>query len=183
MGSHIASGRSHTTGRRHDLGFRASTAIFGHLGIEWDLAQATHAEIEELRSWIALFKEQRELLLGGDLVRMDTAGGDLLVHGVVAPDRSRAIVALVALDSLCPDPPARMRLRGLDPARRYRLRPLRVSASPAGLRPPPWWGTDGSGEVLSGAALEHAGVACPRMHPDQVVLYRVDATEGADSEQ
>ena len=41
MGSHIASGRSHTTGRDHDLGFRAGTAIFGHLGIEWDLAEAS----------------------------------------------------------------------------------------------------------------------------------------------
>jgi alpha-galactosidase len=182
LGSHIASGRSHTTGRRHDLGFRAATAIFGHLGIEWDLARATDAESEELGSWIALFKEQRGLLLGGDLVRMDTADGDLLVHGVVAPDRSRALVALVALDSLCPDPPARLRFRGLDPARRYRLRPLRVGASPAGLLPPPWWGADGSGVVLSGAALERAGVACPRMHPDQAVLYRVDATEGADPE-
>ena len=41
MGSHIASGRSHTTGRMHDLDFRAATAIFGHLGIEWDLAKAS----------------------------------------------------------------------------------------------------------------------------------------------
>ena len=37
MGSHIASDHSHSTGRRHDLSFRAGTAVFGHLGIEWDL--------------------------------------------------------------------------------------------------------------------------------------------------
>ena len=43
LGSHIASGRSHVTGRVHDLGFRAGTALFGHLGIEWDLAQAIQA--------------------------------------------------------------------------------------------------------------------------------------------
>ncbi|WP_438828973.1 alpha-galactosidase [Streptomyces gottesmaniae] len=26
---------SHTTSRTHDLTFRAGTALFGHLGIEW----------------------------------------------------------------------------------------------------------------------------------------------------
>ena len=45
IGSHIASGRSHTTGRTHDLSFRAATAAFGHLGIEWDLAAATPDEL------------------------------------------------------------------------------------------------------------------------------------------
>ena len=52
MGSHIASGTSHTTGRTHDLNFRAATAIFGHLGIEWDLRKASAHELEELRAWV-----------------------------------------------------------------------------------------------------------------------------------
>jgi alpha-galactosidase len=177
MGSHIASGRSHTTGRLHDLGFRAATAIFGHLGIEWDLAQATDAEMAELAGWIAFFKEHRDLLLGGELVRMDQAGPHLWVHGVVSEDRYRALVAMVARDSLYPDPPGRLRLRGLDPARRYRVRPVRPGRPPSGLLPPAWWGTDGTGVVINGATLAHAGLACPRVHPDQVVLYRVDATE------
>ncbi|WP_433307272.1 alpha-galactosidase [Actinoplanes sp. CA-030573] len=227
MGSHIASGRSHETGRRHDLGFRAGTAIFGHLGIEWDLAHVTPAELTELTEWVTLFKENRDLLLGGDLVRMDGYPPALLVHGVVAADRSRAIFAMVTLDSPYPDPPSRLRFRGLDPARLYRVRPIR----PTGIAPP-WWSdappragavqpgappragavqpgappraaavqpgappraaavqpgappraaavqpgaTFRAGAVLSGAALEHVGVACPRVHPDQVVLYRADA--------
>jgi alpha-galactosidase len=178
MGSHIASGRSHTTGRRHDLGFRAATAIFGHLGIEWDLAQATEAELAELAEWIRFFKDQRGLLLGGDLIRMDSADDRVLVHGVVAPDRSRALYALAVLDSIAPDPAGRLRLRGLDPDRHYRIRPVFVGAPPSGLRPPLWWGADSAGAVFLGAALEHAGVASPKLHPDQVVLYRVDATEG-----
>ncbi|WP_455351767.1 alpha-galactosidase [Streptomyces sp. SYSU K217416] len=36
LGSHIASPHSHTTSRRHDLSFRGATALFGHLGVEWD---------------------------------------------------------------------------------------------------------------------------------------------------
>ena len=72
LGAHIASDRSHTTGRRLDLSFRASTAIFGHLGIEWDLGEATDAELQLLARWIEFHKEHRALLLGGEVVRMDT---------------------------------------------------------------------------------------------------------------
>jgi alpha-galactosidase len=174
LGSHIASGRSHTTGRQHDLGFRAATAIFGHLGIEWDLARATAAEIAELGDWLAFYREQRDLLLAGDLVRMDGYDDRLLVHGVVAPDRSCALFAMVTTDSPYPDPAARLRFRGLDADRRYRVRPVTVGPDPSGLVPPRWWGAERQGVTLSGAALEHAGVACPRVHPDQVVLYRAD---------
>jgi alpha-galactosidase len=170
LGSHIASGRSHVTGRRHDLAFRAGTAVFGHLGIEWDLTEATPAEFEELAGWLAFFKEHRGLLLGGDLVRMDGYPADVLVHGVVSPDREHALFAMVTMGSPYPDPPARLRFRGLDHDRRYRVRPLRATRLA-----PQWWGPGLEGEVLSGAALEHHGLACPRVHPDQVVLYRADA--------
>ncbi|MET0423937.1 MAG: alpha-galactosidase [Actinoplanes sp.] len=170
LGSHVASDRSHVTGRRHDLAFRAGTAIFGHLGIEWDLAEASAGQLAELGEWLALFKEHRGLLLGGDLVRMDGYRDDVLVHGVVAPDRARAIFALVTLASPYPDPPVRLKFRGLDHDRLYRVRPLR----PAGT-PPAWWGPENDGDVFSGAVLAYAGVACPRVNPDQVVLYRADA--------
>ena len=179
MGSHVASGRSHTTGRIHDLGFRAATAIFGHLGIEWDLARASDDELSELSAWIAFFRQERELLLGGEVVRMDGFDPDVLLHGVVAPDRSRAIFAMAVLDSVDASPGPRLRFRGLDPARRYRLRPTIVGAAPSGLQAPRWWGAreDGfPGIVLTGGALEHVGVAAPIVHPDQVVLFRAEET-------
>ncbi|MBM2619732.1 alpha-galactosidase [Actinoplanes sp. LDG1-06] len=172
LGSHIASDRNHVTGRRHDLAFRAGTAVFGHLGIEWDLTAAGDEQLGELGEWIAFFKEHRGLLLGGDLVRMDGYGDDVLVHGVVSPDRSAALIAMVTMASPYPDPPARLRFRGLDPRRPYRLRPLHPAS-----HPPPWWDGD---VVLSGAAIEHAGVAAPRVRPDQVVLYSADALRGPD---
>jgi alpha-galactosidase len=180
LGSHIASGRSHATGRIHDLGFRAGTAIFGHLGIEWDLALASTDEMAQLRAWIAFYKEQREFLLTGTLVRMDNmadgAGGPVHLHGVVAPDRSRALFAFAPADSLYPNPAPRLRFRGLDPDRAYRVRPVLVGAVPSGLQPPQWWGgPEHPGAVFLGAALESAGVAAPIVHPDQVVLLRIDA--------
>jgi alpha-galactosidase len=201
LGSHIASGRSHTTGRVHDLSFRAATAVFGHLGIEWDLAEASTDELTELAEWISFYKEHRELLMAGDLVRMDVASDELIVHGVIAPDRSRAIFAMVTMASSTASVGPPLRLRGLDPDRRYRLRPVIVGPAPSGLAPPRWWGgdfrapdpaQDGApgyghnhrpwgvefpGAVFSGAALAQVGVAAPIVHPDQAVLLRADAID------
>src|ERR687897_2404015 len=122
MGSHIASGRSHTTGRMHDLSFRAATAVFGHLGIEWDLAKASEDELTELTEWVAFYKEHRALLLGGDLVRLDFPDPAVLLHGVVASDRSAALYAFVSVALSDVVQVGRLALPGLDPDRRYRVR-------------------------------------------------------------
>ena len=37
LGAHLGGPVAHTTGRTHSTGFRAATALLGHLGIEWDL--------------------------------------------------------------------------------------------------------------------------------------------------
>ncbi|CAN7323326.1 alpha-galactosidase [Arthrobacter sp. LjRoot78] len=197
MGSHIASGRSHTTGRQHDLAFRAGTAIFGHLGVEWDLAQASPEELSGLRRWIDFYKQERGQLLTGDVVRMDGPDSNVLVHGVVSRDRSRAIFAVAALDSLYPDPAGRLKLRGLAPDATYLVEPVFPGTTPAGLLPPEWWGTPTAagqaiertslrgatrddvtfpGASLPGSVLAKVGVASPRIHPDQVVLYRITKT-------
>ena len=181
MGAHIASGRSHTTGRVHDLNFRAGTAVFGHLGIEWDLARATEEELAELREWLDFYTANRDLLMAGTVVRVDTHDDHLFVHGVVAPDQARAIFAMATVGSLDASPGPRLRLRGLDPDRLYRIRPILVGPGPSGLVPPPWWGDPSGGDdgqafpgtVLSGRALEQVGVAPPIVHPDQVVLFDV----------
>ncbi|WP_439593424.1 alpha-galactosidase [Microbacterium sp.] len=198
LGVHIASERSHTTGRRMDLSFRAGTALFGHFGIEWNLAEATDAELDTLADWIAFFRKERGLLLGGDIVRVDSADPRVVAHGVVAPDRGAALFSVAVLDSIHPDPPARLRLRGLDPARRYRVAPLFIGVLPSGLIAPAWWGEPSDAEQLAaqeywdrheradvrfdgavfrGDLLQDAGVTAPRVHPDQLVIYRVTAID------
>jgi alpha-galactosidase len=83
--------------------------------------------------------------------------------------------------SLAASPSPRVRFRGLDPLRSYRLRPVLPGGAPSGLHSPVWFGVapDGTGAVagtvLSGAALEHVGVASPIFDPDQVVLIHAEA--------
>ncbi|GAA1963046.1 alpha-galactosidase [Microbacterium deminutum] len=196
LGAHIASDRSHTTGRRMDLSFRAIAAIFGHLGIEWDLGKASESDLDRLARWIRFHKENRALLLGGDVIRMDGADPRILVHGVVSPDRSQAIFAAAVLDTTHPEPAARLKLRGLDPAVTYRIAPVLIGPLPSGLEPPEWWGPPSDAASLGddhywhrrprndveyeggrfrGDLLQTSGVASPRVHPDQALVYRLVA--------
>ena len=173
MGSHIASRESHTTGRHHTISFRAVTAIFGHLGVEWDLALASEAELADLTAWITFYKAHRPLLLGGDLVRTDLSDHSVQVHGVVAPDQSAAIFAVASLTQSDVTHWGRLRLPGLDPDRIYRVRPLMVGTPPPGLWPPPWWSTP-DGLMLSGTALAQAGLAAPVLFPEQGFLIMIE---------
>jgi alpha-galactosidase len=198
LGSHIASSRSHTTGRVHDLSFRAATAIFGHLGIEWDLTTATAQQLAELTKWVRFYKGNRQLLMGGDLVRLDVPDPTIYAHGIIAPDRSSAIYTVASIGRSDVMLPGRLRFPGLDPDRRYRIRPIPVGHPPSGLDPPPWWGATttefepsgerpahgwglppdgGAGVVLTGAALASTGVMAADTHPDQAILYRAEALD------
>jgi len=56
IGTHVGPPRAHTTGRVHDLSFRATIALLGHAGIEWDISSASPEERAALASWIGFYK-------------------------------------------------------------------------------------------------------------------------------
>ena len=139
------------------------------------------------------------LLNRGDLVRLDIADPTLLAYGVIAPDRSSAIYTVASVGRSEVMLPGRLRFAGLDPQRRYRIRPIVVGRPPSGLNPPPWWGRHhrrlsiprakrhsarlglpadgGRGLVVSGATLASAGVMAADMHPEHAILYRAEAID------
>ncbi|HHU40647.1 MAG TPA: alpha-galactosidase [Propionibacterium sp.] len=164
LGSHIASGHSRTTGRTHDLTFRASTAVFGHLGVEWDLTAATPAELAELGAWIAWWKSARPTLLGGELVRVDSPDADVWVHGVVTPERG--IFSVGAGSSGPVSNLGDVVLPGLDAEAQWHVRPVIPAAPPFLFGQPDWIG----GVSLSGRMLAEVGLRFPAMPPDQVLL-------------
>jgi alpha-galactosidase len=181
IGSHIASGRSHTTGRTHDLSFRAGTAVFGHLGIEWDITRATPEELAQLQGWIAWYKAHRTLLLSGEVVRVDLPEQGAFLRGVVSPDA--AVFSLALGEAPATGTLGRVVLPGLVPEANYRVRlvPLSlVGAAPpgsssagAGVGVPPWFVAP-DGIVLTGAALAASGVQTPWPIPEHAVLLEVE---------
>ncbi|PZF24125.1 alpha-galactosidase [Curtobacterium sp. MCLR17_045] len=171
LGSHIASGRNHTTGRVHDLAFRAGTALVGHLGIEWDLAGATADESAALTEWIALYRELRPLLHDGDLVRSDEVDDARLVYGTVAPDRQRAVFFLASIGRSEVSGTGRVTFRDLDPDTVYRVDPVIIGDGHDLVRPD-WWSGP---RVFSGRVLGTVGLQPPLMPADCVVPFRVTA--------
>jgi alpha-galactosidase len=183
VGSHVGAPTAHTTRRTHSLAFRAATALFGHFGIEWDLRTAAPGELDELAAWVALYKEERSLLHAGTTVRSDYPDPSFWAHGVVGPDRTRALFSFVTLDTSAAAQPGRIRLPGLDPGLVYRVEPLQLSASAlvrtrSGL--PSWWAEP---TQVSGHVLATIGLQAPMLYPEQALLFRLvaDGSTGTGS--
>ncbi|MDO8362887.1 MAG: alpha-galactosidase [Actinomycetota bacterium] len=183
MGSHIGAPTAHTTGRTHSLAFRAVSALFGHMGIEWNLLGLNDQERAELAAVVALHRRFRPLLHTGDTVRFDPLpDGDVVsghAHGVYAADRSEALVAAVQLRTGSSLTPPVLRLPGLEPDRLYTVRevPLPRQARPMGRRQP--WLTDGI--TLTGRQLAVHGLQLPAMNPESALLLHLVA-EPADAQ-
>ena len=168
MGAHIGPTRAHTTGRVHTLAFRAATALFGHLGVEWNVARLDDDRRAALAEAIAVHKRFRPLLHSGDVVRFDTEPA-YCAHGVYAADRSEALVSFAQLataPSLTPPP---LRVPGLDPDGRYRVEHVALPDERWGMAlTQPAWLTDGV--ELTGSQLAAHGIRPPVMHPESAVL-------------
>ncbi|GAA3582923.1 alpha-galactosidase [Kribbella ginsengisoli] len=175
IGCHVGPPKAHTTGRTQSLAFRASTALFGHFGIEWDISLASPEEREELAGWVALHKALRPLLHTGRVVRADRGSDDFLLHGVVAQDGSRGVFSAVQVAQSITSDLGRVRLPGLDKDRTYRVSKL-ATPGPQPRHSAPWW-QDGGTVQLNGAALAAVGVQVPAQWPETAVLLEVQAID------
>ena len=173
VGSHVGPPRAHTTGRVHSLAFRVATALFGHFGIEWDIASASAAEQEALAEAIAFYRRMRPLLHGGQVVRADHPNPAAYLHGVVAADRAEALFAYVQLTASAFETPGLARLPGLDPGRAYQVEPVAVAGEPETKQAvaPAW--LEAGGVTLGGRALAEVGLPLPVLRPEQALLLHV----------
>jgi alpha-galactosidase len=173
LGSHIGPTKAHTTLRVHELSFRAVTALFGHAGLEWDITQCSSEELEHLKTWASYYKQNRNLLHSGSMIRVDRVDETSFVHGVVSKDQSKAIFAYVTLGTQGGSRPAGIRFAGLDDARNYRVRAVFPAGEPkylqrAGVQ---WF----DGVELSGSALQSMGLRAPILFPDNAFLIEIEA--------
>jgi alpha-galactosidase len=174
LGAHVSSPTSHTTGRTLNLDFRCATALFGSFGVEWDLTQATNQELDRLAAWVARYRQLREFLHSGRLVRPVSTDPSVLLHGIVAADRSQALIAHVALDESEHNRGVQVRVPGLDPAGRYALTwegPITENAVSMSA-PLPRKGPTG-GQAMTGTALRRRGFWIPRRPPESATLIRL----------
>jgi alpha-galactosidase len=174
VGAHVGPGEAHTTGRVTHLDFRCLTALFGHAGIEWDVASCSPEELTRLTGWTALYRQVRGLLHSGDVVRADHPDPGAWLHGVVAPDRTEALFAYLRLETSPDAQPGRLRLPGLDPDRSYRVvRRTELDPQPGPGTAPAWW-TRGE-TTATGGVLARVGLPAPALLPGQGVLLQLHA--------
>lgn len=173
LGAHVSAPFSHQTGRYMPLSLRCATALFGHFGIEWDITGAGDGELAELAAWIRLYREHRALIHSGRVVRVDMPDDTAWVHGVIAADRSAALMSYVQLDEPRHDQPAALRVPGLDPSRRYRLTDVTPGRRPS--RRHAREEAPISAVEASGAALAQIGLAVPAQRALTALVVLIEA--------
>lgn len=171
LGTHVGPTKAHSTGRTHSHTFRATTALWGHAGLEWDLTEANPDELELLTNWITYYKAKRGLLHTGKVIRTEHAEPNTYVHGVVSQDAAEALFMVAQLRPSAYSRPANIRLTGLDALTNYRVKLVEPAGSAVSmqLKPPHWY----EGVTLSGALLASVGLKSPVLRPEQAILIEM----------
>ncbi len=133
MGAHVSAVPNHQTGRLAPLATRAAVAAFGVFGYELDATALSPDERAEVADQVAFYKEHRELLQRGRFLRLrGPLDGDGNETGwmSVSDDASRAVVGFYRVLNRPNPGPSRLRLRGLDPGRSYRVTVRPASGDP-----------------------------------------------------
>jgi alpha-galactosidase len=182
VGGHIGPTTSHTTARTHDLSFRAITALFGHFGMEWDVRQVHGPEREELKRFIGIYKEHRDLIHSGRMVRADVSDDSVMLHGVVASGPAAtgdtaALFAYISTRTGFAEQPGRVTLPGLEPDQSYRVEAIFPTPADADyahtftqVQPPAWLET---GAEATGRFLAEVGLPMPVLNPEHALLLRL----------
>ena len=172
LGSHIGPTKSHTTGRVHELHFRAISALFGHAGLEWDITTCTQEELAQLKSWSDYYKSKRDLIHSGNPVRVDSPD-EYFLQGVVSQDRSKALFSYATLQTISGSRPDALCFPGLDDDRSYRVKAVYPAGEPNFIqRTQVAWL---EGVTLSGKALAQVGVRAPILYPENALLIEIEA--------
>jgi alpha-galactosidase len=160
MGAHIGPPTAHTTGRRQSLSFRGATAMFGHMGVEWNLLTLRDDQQIQLRHIIDLYKQHRELLHSGDFVRYDvTSDNSAVAHGVISTDKRKALLSYAQLSTAQGLVSSMWKIHGLLSDVKYTVTyvPLGDSREHASL-------------TMTGDQLGRVGIQPPMLFPESAVL-------------
>ena len=123
MGAHVAASPNHQTGRATPMETRAAVAMSGTFGYELDVNKLTPEEKTEMAREIACFKALYDTIQHGDYYRLVSPGSDTCtVWEEVSKDKKQAVVTAVYHYVKANHVPVFVKLRGLEPAKRYTLR-------------------------------------------------------------
>ena len=172
LGSHIGSPTCHTTGRKHALSFRAATALFGWLGVEWNLLNLTEREEQQLAHVIDFYKQHRSLIHRGDFIRVDHSDSTIDIRGVMSANQEHGVFSVSRLRSGPSNHSAPLRLP-VNVASAYTVSLVHLGSPRWALhRELPDW-VNQKEFTVSGAVLANIGLPMPALLPESSFILEV----------
>ena len=132
--------------------FALDVAMSGAFGVDMDLRKLASDERSSLAAGIALYKnEVCEVVEQGDLYRLESPyEKPRAALDFVSPDRARAVLFVYQLTNA---PATPVKLCGLDPQRKYRVREVNLA------------GATGASPAASGKMIDGATLMCDGLQP------------------
>ncbi|MBQ9112650.1 MAG: alpha-galactosidase [Clostridia bacterium] len=134
MSCHISTVPNHQNNRVTKMSTRADIAHLGATGYELDTTKLSAEEIENIGKQVEEYKQTEELILRGDLYRIDNPfESNFFTEMVVSKDKSEAILCAYRRQTNANPEIKRIRLSGLDKRKMYRIAERDITASGATL--------------------------------------------------
>ena len=135
---HFSEGKC-TTGRPSTHALRYNVAAFGTYGYELDLGKYGEEDRAQFKAYSQHYRANEDLTLRGDLYRLISPESDqFCAYMKVAKDKNKAQLTFLVINALGFTETTVLRLKGLDPVKRYK--------------------NENTGIVLHGATLMNVGI-------------------------
>lgn len=161
---------AHATRMRHrPIKFTLDVAMSGAMGVDMDVSRLSESERSATAAAVALYKNHlRDIVQQGDLYRLVSPyEGPRSALNYVSSDRKAAVLFVYQLGD---SETEAVRLRGLDPKRRYRITEVNLPEGAASK-------LSVDGQTIDGETLMRDGLAPPcHREYDSAVIELVDVT-------
>ncbi|RDU22669.1 alpha-galactosidase [Anaerosacchariphilus polymeriproducens] len=123
MGAHVSVTPNHGNGRCTDFKTRGIVAMAGTFGYELDITKLSDEEKDMIQSQIEEFKRNYDVIQYGDYYRLTDVmnNHDFAAWQFVDKQKTKSLCSYVSLTAKANAPTVRLRLKGLDASKKYRI--------------------------------------------------------------
>lgn len=166
-----------TSWGKQSLKFRTDVAMMGKMGYDIRINEMTENELKFSQNAVLNYKRLSNVILKGDLYRLVSPYEEnRAVMMYVSPEKSKAVLFAYTLNSKYGENFNKVILRGLDPAKTYKVQEINVSNE--GRRPPMGMGGPGmqeSNRSYTGDYLMKVGLNVGTATPLTSVVFEISA--------
>ena len=152
MGAHVSDCPNHAVGRVTPFETRGYVALAGTFGYELDVTRIPAADRAMIPKQVAMYHKYHNLVADGDYYRIASYSENHIYdcYMTVKKDKSEALLTYIQVLAQAQQHTKKIRLQGLDPAKRYRIRRFNIETGkeePYSIK-----------QALSGDTLMRAGI-------------------------